>query len=84
MSLGRDKWLLDGRQTTDGTYHLILTARILRAFQRVTMTVGNNGKGVHNVILGAGNGGVGVCDVVRNGGNGYICVYCRCLLGAGS
>ena len=66
------------------TYHLISAACILGPPRHVTMAVGNNGVGVHNVILGTGNDGVGVCDVVTNGKNGCICAYCKFLLEAWS
>jgi len=46
------------------------------------MAVGNNGEGVHDVILGAENGGVGVGDVMTNSGNGWVCVCYECRLGA--
>ena len=39
----------------DGTYHPTLPVRILGPFRRVAMAVGNNDRGVRNVILGAGN-----------------------------
>jgi hypothetical protein len=68
----------------NGTYHLILTSRFPGAFQHGTMTVGNSGEGVHNIILDAGNDGVGVRDIVTNGRNGCICGCRKCLLGAGS
>ena len=84
MSLGRNKWLLDDRWSTNVAYHLILNARIFWAFQRVTMTVGNNDVGVHSIILNAGNDGVGVCSIMTNSGNSCICVRRKCLLGAGS
>ena len=61
------------------TYRLILTV-----LQRGTMVVGNNGEGVHNVILDAGNGGVGVRGIMADGRSGWVCVYCEFLLGAGS
>ena len=66
------------------TYCSILTIHILAAFQRITMTVGNNGRGVHNVILDAWGGGVGVCEITTSGRNSCICAYCKCLLGAES
>ena len=47
------------------------------------MAVGNNNRGVRNVILGAGSDGVGVRGVMANGWNGCICGYYECLLRAG-
>ena len=83
MGLGRHELLLDDRYSTNGTHRPILTTRILGAFQRVTMTVGNNG-GVHNVVLDTGNDGVGVFDIMADGRNDWICVDCERLLEAGS
>ena len=57
--------------------------RFLGPFRCLTMTVGNDGGGVHNAILDAGNDGVGVRDIMANGWNGCICGYQDCLLGAG-
>ena len=74
MRLGRDRWLLDDKWGTNGTYQPILITRILGAFQRVAATVGNNGGGVHNVILNAGSNGVGVRGIVTDSRNGRICV----------
>ena len=68
----------------NGTYHPILTTRILGDFQRITGTVGNNGESVHSVILDTGNGGVGVRGIMVNGRNDWICVYWKFLLRAGS
>ena len=65
------------------TYHPTLPVRILGLFQRATMTVGNNGVGVHGIILNPGNNGVGVRNIMTNGRNGCICIYWQCLLGAG-
>ena len=48
------------------------------------MTVGNYGGSVCNVVPDAGNDGVGVHDIVVNGGSGNICVYHKCFLGAAS
>ena len=85
MGLGRHKLLLDDRYSTNGTHHpLILTTRILGAFQRVTMAVGNNGGGVHNVVLDTGNDGVGVGDIMADARNDWICVDCKRLLETGS
>ena len=84
MSLGKLERLLDDRQSINGTYHPILTVRILGPFQRVTATQGNNGEGVHDVIMDAGSDSVGVRDIVTNGRNGCICVYRERPLGAGS
>ena len=70
-----------------GTHRPILTVCILRLFRRVTMTVGNHGGGVHNVILNTGNDDLGVRDIMVSGRNGCICVGCVCckrLPGAGS
>ena len=83
MGLGSHKWLLD-TYSTNSTHHPILTTRILGPFQRVAMTVGNNGGGVHNVVLDIGNDGVGVGDIMTDGRIGRICVGCKRLLEAGS
>ena len=64
----------------DGTYPQILTTRALRAFQRVTTDVGNNGGGVHGVIPDIGSGGVGVRDIMSNSKSGYISALCKFLL----
>jgi len=63
---------------------VILSARILGIFQRVTMTVGNSGKSVHSDILDVGSDGVGVRDIMKNGRNSCICVYHKRRLGTGS
>ena len=84
MHLGRDGWLLDDRYSTNGTRRSILTTRILGAFQRVTIAVGNNDGGVYNVILDTGNDGVGVRDIMTDGRNDWICVDCKRLLEIGS
>jgi len=81
VGLGRDKCLLDEGWDTKGTYHPILTMRILGALRQVTTTVENRGGSVHNVALDARNDGVDVRDIVVNG---RICGCCECLLGAGS
>ena len=67
----------------NGIHHPILATRILGAFQRVTMTVGNNGR-VHNVVLDTGNDGVGVRGIMSDARNGWICVDCKRLLETGS
>jgi len=84
MGLGRDEWLPDDGYSTNGTYRSILTTLILGAFQRIAMTVGNNGEGFQNTTLGAGNDGVGVRDIMTDGRNGRICVDCERLLETGS
>jgi len=85
VGLGRHKWLLDDRYSTNGTYRSILTMLILGAFQRVAMTVGNNGGGVHNLVLHTrDDDGVGTRDIMADGRNGWICVDCKRLLEAGS
>jgi len=48
------------------------------------MTVGNNGGGVHNVVLYNGDDGVGIRDIMADGRNGRICVDCKRLLETGS
>ena len=67
---------------TNGTYCPVLVMRIMRAFQRITMNVRNNGVCVYNIIPDMGNDGVGVQDVVMNGRSGCICVRCRFLVDA--
>jgi len=57
---------------------------ILGAFQRVAMTVGNNGGGVHNVVLHTGDDGVGVGDIMTDGRDCWIRVDCKRLLQTGS
>ena len=52
-------------------------------FRYVAMTVGNNDRGVRNVILGARSDAVGVRGIMSNDWNGCICGYCNRLLGAG-
>jgi len=52
------------------TYHTTLPVRILGLFQRATMTVGNNGVGVHSIIPDPD--GVGVRNIMTNGRNGSI------------
>jgi len=84
VGLGRNKWLLDDRYSTNATHRPTLTTRIPGAFQRVAMTVRNNGKVVHNVVLDAGNDGVGVRDTMADGRNDWICVDCKRLLEIGS
>ena len=73
----------DSMTGMNGTYQLTPTTCVLGDFRRVAMTVGNNGDGVHDVVLGPGDGGVGVRDIMTNGRNGCICIYCKRLLGAG-
>jgi len=48
------------------------------------MDVGNNDRGVGNVIPNVGNDGVGVDGIIANGRNGYILVHCEFLLEAES
>jgi len=84
MCLGRGKWLLKDRYSTNGTHRPILTTRVLRAFQRVTITVGNKGGGVHNVVLDTGNDCVGVRGIMTDGRNNWISVDCERLLEAES
>ena len=62
------------------TYPLILTTRILRALQWVTMAVGNDGGGVRDVIPDARNDGMGVRNGMTNGGSSYARVCCKFLL----
>ena len=81
MGLGRNKYLLDKGWDTKGTYHPILTARILGALRYVTTTVENSGGTVHNVILETWNDSVGARDIAANG---CVCGCCECLLGVGS
>ena len=56
-------------ECANGTYPLILTTRILRALQYITMVVGNDGAGVRSVIPDAGNDSVGVRNIMMNGRN---------------
>ena len=58
MSLGSGEWLLGGKQSTSGAYHMILTTPIPTAFQLVTMGFGNDG--VYDVTSDLRNDGVGV------------------------
>jgi hypothetical protein len=67
----------------NGIHHSILTPRILGFFQCVTMAVGDNSEGVHNVILDAGSDGVGVRGITTNARTSCICACYECLLGAG-
>ena len=73
-----------GRVFTNATYRQILTARILVTFQRLAMTVRNNGESVHDIILDPGSNGLRVRDIMTDTGSGWICAYCKCLLRAGS
>jgi len=84
VGLGRHKLLLDDRYSTNGTHRPILATRILKDFQRIAMTVGNNGGGVHNVVLHTGDDGVGIRDIMADSRNGRICVDCKRLLETGS
>ena len=77
MSLGSGEWLLGG--STDDTYCAVLTIHILAAFRRVTVTVGNNDRG----ILDVRGSGVGFRGVMVSGRRGGIRGCCECLLGAG-
>ena len=77
MCLGRGKWLLKDRYSTNGTHRPILTTRVLGAFQRVTITAGNRGGGVHNVVLDSGIDCVGVRGIMSDCRNGRICVDCE-------
>jgi len=80
VGLGRDKLLLDGRYSTNGTYRSILTMLILGAFQRIAITVGNNGESFQSIILDTGNDGVFVGDIMADCRNDWICVDCKRLL----
>ena len=62
----------------------ILIARILGPFGPVTVTVGNNSRGVHNLIPDPRGDGVGVRDTMANGWNGWNSFYCECLQEGGS
>jgi len=62
------------------TYFLVLIIHILATFQRVTITVGNNGGGIHNVIPDARSGGAGIRDIMASGRNGCLCTYYKRLL----
>ena len=84
MSLGKHKWLLDDRYSTNATHRPILTTRIPGGFQHVAMAVRNNGKGVHNVVLDTGYDDVGVRGIMTDARNGRICVDCKRLLKTGS
>ena len=64
--------LSGGGRGRNGTHRLLLTTRILRAFQQVGMDVGDSGLDVRNVILDVGSDGMGVHDVVASGGDGCI------------
>ena len=67
----------------DATYHPILAACILGPFRSATAIVGNNGGGVHNVILDPRDNGVGLRDIMGNGWDDWNCFCCECLLGRG-
>jgi len=84
MSLGRFKWLFSDGWSTYCTYLPIPTIRILKALQRSTIAVGNNGAGTHNVVSGPRNESVGVCDIVMDGRTSCIRVYSKLLLEAES
>ena len=84
MGLGRHKLLLDDTYSTNGTHRPILTTRILGASQCVKMAAGNNGGGVHNVVLHTRDDGVGIRDIMADARNGRICVDCKRLLETGS
>ena len=77
MSLGGVRCLSGGGESRNGTHRLLLTTRILRAFQLVTMDVGDSGARVRNVILDVGNDGMGVHDIVASGGDGCVRVCCK-------
>ena len=57
---------------------------ILGAFQRIAMTVGNNGEGFQNIILDTGNDGVYVGDIMADGRNDWVRVDCKRLLKVGT
>ena len=80
MGLGRNKLLLDGRYSTNGTYRSILTILILGAFRRIAITVGNNGEGFRSIIPDTGNDGVCVGGIMADCRNYWICVDCKRLL----
>ena len=63
------------------THHLILTTRILGAFQYAAMSVGNGGAGICGVTPGDS---MGARDVVTNGRNGFMCPHYKSLLEAES
>ena len=78
MSLGSVRWLSGDGQDRSGAYRSLMTARVFRAFQRVTMNVGNS------VSLEVGSDGVGVHDIVTNGRNCWVFAFCKFLLKAKS
>ena len=78
MSLGSVRWLSGDGHGGSSTYRLLMTARVLRAFQRVTMNVGNI------VILEVGSDGLGVHDIVTNGRDCWVFALCKFLLKAES
>jgi len=61
-----------------------LFGRILGPFRCFAVTVGNNGRGLHNVILDAGNDDATVRGVMADGWSGWLCLHWECLLGGGS
>ena len=78
MRLGSVRWFSGNGQGRSGIYHLLMTAHVFRAFQRVTMNVGNI------VILEVGSDGLGVHDIVMNGRNCWVFALCKFLLKAES
>ena len=73
VRLGRVRFLSIGGRNRDGTRHLLLTTRILRVCQPVSMDVGKSGADVRNVILDIGSNGTGVHDIVTSGGCVRVC-----------
>jgi len=65
-------------------WHPTLPVRTLGSFRCVAMAVGNNARGVHNVILDAGNSYVAARGIMTDGWTGWICLHWECFLGGGS
>jgi len=63
-----------------GAHPRILTTRVLRPFQRVTVDVGKNGGGVHGIIPDIGSGGALVHDIMMDSRSDSISILCEFLL----
>ena len=74
---GRVRCLSGGGRSSNGTHHLLLTTRILRAFQQVGINVGDSGVDVRSVILDVGSNSMGVHGIVASGGDGCVRVCCK-------
>jgi len=66
MGLGHGERSLSDKYSANDAYHPVFTTRIFGAFRCITVAIGNDCVGVH--------------DIVTNGGNGFICIRCKLLL----